>query len=696
MQTIRCERLADDTALVVFDRPQSGANVFDRATLDLLETQLDEIDHAGAHGVIFHSAKPAIFVAGADLFSIRSMSDEELREFIALGQRVFGKIAALRMPTVAAVHGAALGGGLELCLACDWRIASADRATKLGLPETKLGIIPAWGGSTRLPRVIGLAKALDAILGGKTFNAKKALALGLIDDIVPRAYLIETAREYLARGKRSPKRRGHPFLSAALAKVLRPKIQHDLQKTTRGHYPALDRALDVVLRAASMSNEESGLALERAAIAELITLESTKNLLRLFALQERAKKLRSSTASEAPRSKVAQVAVVGAGVMGSGIAQWLSARGIDVRLHDVNAERVALGMASVANLYEGAVKRRILSATEARRGMDRISPVAGEPRFGRSQFVIEAASEKMEVKKQIFARLDELTDSTTILATNTSALSIDALAAVTRDPARVIGMHFFNPVHRMQLVEVIAGSATAPATIDATLALVQQIGKLPLLVRDRPGFLVNRVLVPYLIEAGVLFEGGAEATHIDEAMLEFGMPMGPLRLIDEVGVDIASDVARTLAAAFPDHVQVPRLLGEMERRGLLGKKSGKGFFEYKKNGDPLPCRDAQQLRLAHGRHWSQHDLQSRMALLMVNEAARCLAEKTVATAADVDFGMVMGTGFAPFRGGPLRYADALGTRTVVAELQRIADAGNPHHAPCALLCEMNGRNFYDD
>jgi 3-hydroxyacyl-CoA dehydrogenase/enoyl-CoA hydratase/3-hydroxybutyryl-CoA epimerase len=697
MQTIRSERLPDDTVVVTFDRPQSSANIFDRATLDLLETQLDEINHLGAHGVIFASAKPAIFVAGADLFSIQAMHDAELREFIALGQRVFAKVAALRMPTVAAVHGAALGGGLELSLACDWRVASPDRSTKLGLPETKLGIIPAWGGSTRLPRVVGLPRALDAILGGKTYTAKKALALGLVDDIAPRAYLIDTARTWLDRGKRTLPRRGHPAVSAALAKILHAKVRRDLRKKTRGHYPALDCALEVVVHAASAAREETGLALERAAIAELIALPATKNLLRLFVLQERAKKMRSAPAPATPeRTRIARAGIIGAGVMGAGIAQWLTARGVEVLLHDVNAERIGAGMARIAHLYDNAVERRILSAHDATRGMDRLSPIPGEMRLGRAQFVIEAASEKMEIKTQIFQKLDEVTDAATILATNTSALSIDALARSTRHPARVVGMHFFNPVHRMQLVEVIAGPTTSQATIDGTLAFVQQIGKLPLPVRDSPGFLVNRVLVPYLIEAGFLFESGLPAQVIDEAMLEFGMPMGPLRLIDEVGVDIAADVARTLASAFPDHIKVPPLLMEMERRGLLGRKSGRGFFEYKKRGEPAPCPAAEQLRRSRAASIHESDLSSRMVLLMVNEAARCLAEKVVATPADVDFGMVMGTGFAPFRGGPLRHADAVGTGAVTAELARIAATGSPQHAPCAFLRELNGRPFYED
>jgi 3-hydroxyacyl-CoA dehydrogenase/enoyl-CoA hydratase/3-hydroxybutyryl-CoA epimerase len=362
----------------------------------------------------------------------------------------------------------------------------------------------------------------------------------------------------------------------------------------------------------------------------------------------------------------------------------------------VNAERVASGIATITLLYEDAIKRRIMSRTEARRAIDRVSPIVGEMRFERVHIVIEAASEKMEVKKQIFQRLDEATDEATILATNTSALSIHTLAACTRHPSRVIGMHFFNPVHRMQLVEVVTGPETATRTVDTVLGFVQQLGKLPLLVRDSPGFLVNRVLVPYLIEAASLFERGVDARVIDEAMLDFGMPMGPLRLIDEVGVDIAADVARTLAAAFPDHIAIPSILSEMESRRLLGRKSGRGFYDHRKGSETAVCEEAEGLRKAHENRFTAAELQTRMALLMVNESARCLAENIVATPADVDFGMVTGTGFAPFRGGPLRYADSLGTRAVVDELRRIADAGSPHHAPCALLAQMNGRPFYTD
>ena len=312
--------------------------------------------------------------------------------------------------------------------------------------------------------------------------------------------------------------------------------------------------------------------------------------------------------------------------------------------------------------------------------------------------MIEAAVEKMDVKKVIFRRLDELVGDDAILATNTSALSITELAAATRHPGRVVGLHFFNPVHKMQLVEVVVGRDTAPETARRALRFAQQIGKLPVLVKDSPGFLVNRILIPYLIEAGALFWNGASVQDIDDAMLDFGMPMGPLRLIDEVGTDIALDVATTLAAAFSNRLCVPDVLAAMLSAGLLGRKAGKGFYRHGKKGEAKPNKDAAKLRPPRlPNPPARDDLEQRMVLLMVNEAARCLEEGIVETPGDVDFAMVMGTGFAPFRGGPLRHADSMGTAKVVEELSRLGDAAGPHYAPCARLRDMAkaGRCFYE-
>ena len=393
--------------------------------------------------------------------------------------------------------------------------------------------------------------------------------------------------------------------------------------------------------------------------------------------------------------------------MGAGIAQWLSIRGQRVILRDVDAARVAAGMAGIAKLFADGVRARALTEHEARTAMDRITPAATEISLRGADIVIEAAVEKMTVKKTIFQRLDELTREDTILATNTSALSITELAAATRHPGRVVGIHFFNPVHKMQLVEVVIGDATAPEVAQRAVQFVQRIGKLPVVVRDRPGFLVNRILLPYLSEAGELFAAGADLVAIDEAMLDFGMPMGPLRLTDEVGVDIAADVASTLAAAFPDRMHVPAILGRMIAAGMLGKKSGAGFYRYASGGEPEvnPAalalqRDAGTLVCASGSqagvppsHYAE-----RLALLMVNEAAACLGDHVAASAGDIDLAMVMGTGWAPFRGGPLRYADSLGAKRVFETLLQFAETAGPRYAPCALIAELarTGGRFHEN
>ncbi|MEA3188718.1 MAG: 3-hydroxyacyl-CoA dehydrogenase / enoyl-CoA hydratase / 3-hydroxybutyryl-CoA epimerase [Chthoniobacter sp.] len=702
MPNLRHEINDDRICVVTFDRPDSSANIFDRATLNELGEQVDALaGNEQIAGVVFMSAKPSIFIAGADLNALQNASETELEHFIELGQSVFKRLAALKMPTIAAIHGACVGGGYEMCLACDYRIATPDRATKIGLPETKLGILPAWGGSTRLPRLIGVPRALDIILGGKTPAAKQALRLGLIDALAPREYLLRAASRVIAHGlpRRHKRSWQIPFVSAAIASVISPFVRAKLQRKTRGHYPALPKALEVVAGAPSVWNENESFARERVAVLELARTEAARNLLRIFRLQERAKKLTvAPTAVSSPHPDEKKVVVIGAGVMGAAIAQWLSARGQRVVLRDIDADRVAAGMARIARLYDSGVKRRRLERREARDGMDRISPAATEVPLHDADLVIEAAVEKMDLKKQIFTRFDEVAGAQTVLATNTSALSVSELASATKNPGRVVGIHFFNPVHQMQLVEVVTGRETSNETIQRAVAFVQRIGKLPVVVRDSPGFLVNRILLPYLVEAGHFFEMGATAADIDEAMLDFGMPMGPLRLIDEVGLDIAVDVAATLAAKFPDRMRVPTVLTKMMGAGMLGRKSGRGFYVHSKNGEVTPNREAAEFRASEAAEGLERmELQRRMVLLMVNEAARCLEEKVVAEAADVDFGMIMGAGFAPFRGGPLRFADASGLSEICGELAHLVEVGGPHFAPCELLSQMaaSGKKFYE-
>lgn len=700
MANIRRETLEDGIFHLVFDRPDSAANIFDFDTLSELESHIDAISapDQNAKGLIISSAKPAIFIAGADLFSIRKMNGEEVKTFIQRGQGVFTKLAGLEFPTVAAVHGAALGGGYEVCLACDWRIASTADATKIGLPETKLGILPAWGGCTRLPRLLSVPKALDVILSGQTYKPRHALRTGLVDEVVPREHLLLAARKWLDKGKREHTLAHSPAVNAMVDAVIAPKARHEVQRKTHGHFPAVEKALEVVLKGSASWDEADSLERERDAIAELIATETTKQLMNLFFAQERAKKF-SVPDAPADLPPVKRAAVIGAGVMGSGIAQWLSSRGVPVILRDVNAERIAEGMGNITGLYASAVRQRIFTEVEARRGRDLISPAHTEVPLKHVDLVIEAASENMEIKKTIFQQLDALTGPGTILATNTSALSISTLAAATKDPTRVVGLHFFNPVHKMQLVEVIMGQQTTPAVAQRALRFAQRIGKLPVLVKDSPGFLVNRILVPYLIEAGVMFWNGAEVKDIDQAMLDFGMPMGPLRLIDEIGADIALEVAATLTAAYPNRLHVPDVLPAMQGTMMIGRKMGRGFYKYRKGTDASPNKEAVKLRPPGApKSPGREEIEQRLALLMINEAARCLEERIVGSPSEVDLAMVMGTGFPPFRGGPLRYADSLAIAKVFDDLNRFSESAGPLYAPCGLIRDMakSGKRFYED
>jgi len=688
----------DGICVLTFDRHGSSANVFDLRTLDELAGQLDFIERqTKLKGVIFISAKRSIFIAGLDLNLLReNTSPDEVRALIERGQAVMNRVAALTIPTVAAIHGAAVGGGCEISLACDYRIASPDRATKIGLPETKIGLLPAWGGSTRLPRLIGLPKALDIILGGKTVPAKLALKLGMVDELSPVECLIAAAARKISEGK--PSRPDHWLTNNALAaSVIRSRVRKQVLRKTRGNYPAVLKALDVVTRGSSRSIGAS-LALEHDGMFELAQTDACRNLIRVFFMQERAKKRTLPVeVSQARARPVARTAVIGAGVMGAGIAQWISTRQLPVILRDINTEQVAKGMARVAKLYHDGVKHHIFTPHEARDGLDRVSPAPMEVPLRQVDIIIEAAVENLELKKKIFQRLDELVSENTILATNTSALPISEMAAGTRHPERVVGLHFFNPVHRMQFVEVIAARQTAPEILQRALRFVQQIGKLPVVVKDSPGFLVNRILMPYLIEAGNLFETGARIEDLDEVMLDFGMPMGPMRLLDEVGLDVSLHVAETLAAKFSDRMKIPDCLRKMTVAGLLGRKSWRGFYlhEKSKGAKPNP-QSSTYVQSGKARALSRQELQERMVFLMVNEAARCLEEQIVTDPADVDFAMIMGTGFAPFRGGPLRHADTVGAARLVGAMNHLVASGTAHFAPCDLLAEMaaNGKKFY--
>lgn len=645
-------------AHLVFNRPNSGANLFDVLALEETVSAAEELmSRRDLKGLIISSAKPKIFIAGADLNTLGKLRGKEMEDILVLGQKMANSIEALPFPKVAAINGACAGGGYELALACDWRVSGDASSVKIGLPETKLGILPGWGGSTRLPKLIGLPNALPLILGGKLLNAQSAKRKGLTDEYCPSENLLALAEQYLEKGFRTRKTfpKYHNPLSVA---VIRSQARKNLMKKTRGHYPALLSALNVCCDGVGCTLEKS-LQNERDEFLRLSESEVGKNLLNLFFLSEKAKKLKITEGGEPLLLKpVKDVVVIGSGVMGAGIAYWLTGRGFPTLLKDLNPAALAKGISGIDKLYAEAKKRHVMSKNKAQTCRDLLSATTQNVPLTRD-LIIEAAVEDLGVKKKIFTGLAAESRPDTILATNTSALPISEIAASIPYPERVIGIHFFNPVHRMPLVEIVKTEYTSPETLAATVAFVQRIGKSPVIVKDSPGFLVNRVLVPYLVEAAMLFINGADPKVIDEAMLDFGMPMGPIRLLDEVGLDVGMHVAHTLAEAFPDRMHVPDLLQNMIEKGHLGKKTGKGFYLYEKGKSIGINPEAAKYQTGQAYTGDAQDIAQRLSKMMCDETQRCVDDGIISSAEEADLAMILGTGFAPFKGGPVTYLNNL-------------------------------------
>lgn len=652
---------ADRLAWLTFDTPGAGINVWNETSLNEFRTALATVRTSAARALLLRSAKPQVFIAGADLKALRHAPARQLEPLLSLGQEAFDQLAGLPLPKIALIHGACLGGGLEAALACDLRLASDSESTRLGLPETQLGLVPAWGGSTRLPRRIGLAAALELIVSGRTLAPAAALKLGLVDEVVPAGQLEAAARRHLAADLPKPALpwRRRVWHLPGLRHLLAHRARAQVLARTRGLLQAPLRA--VALAAGNLARSwPKAMAAERQTLLELVRTPETGRLIDLFFQREAAAKKPHDRGVALP---VHEVAVIGAGVMGSGIAQWAAVRGLRVLLQDVSPEALARGQQRVQALLAEGVRRRALTRQESRSALDRLTPEHQPVPLGHCPLVIEAASEDMALKKRLFAGLAARCGHDTLLATNTSALSVTELAETLPHPERVIGLHFFNPVHRMPLVEVITTRHTSEDAVATAVALVQHLGKTPIVVADSPGFVVNRILMPYLMEAVRLYESGVPAVWIDEAMLEFGMPMGPLRLLDEIGLDVAVHVSRTLQTAFPERLAASKTLENWVQEGRLGRKSGRGFHDY----DRLA---------ASGRRRSDaallESIQQRLVLLLSNEAARCAAEHLVRQPSDIDLAMVLGTGYPAFRGGPLAWLQDYGVENVRLELRQLA------------------------
>ncbi len=696
---------ADGIAWLTLDRPGSKANLLTRGVMERLDGVLAEVEAGAAAGriraLVIRSGKPGMFIAGANIDEIADITDPAEGEAGArTGQAVFTRLDRLPVFTVAAIDGVCLGGGTELALACDYRIAADTPATRIGLPETQLGIIPGFGGTTRLPRLVGLAAALPLILTGKPVNASKAYRIGLVDERVHPAILFDRSGalvlQALAGNRPAPRKRslmrratenplGRNFVLAQAHK--------QVMKETRGRYPAPLAALETLKRIEPLPLE-AALAEEARTLGRLIVTPVSKNLIHVFRLMEAAKK---PVTAATPRA-VSKVGVVGAGVMGGGIAQLLAYRGLEVRLKDIAPAALGHGLRTARELFDRIVKRGRLHRRQAERMMAAISPTLDYSGFGTTQLVIEAVVERMDVKKSVLKELEGEVEPGTVLTSNTSALSITEMQGVLQRPADFCGMHFFNPVNRMPLVEIVRGERTGDEAVATVWAATRKLDKTPLVVKDGPGFLVNRILAPYMNEAGWLLADGAAVDAIDRALVAFGMPMGPLRLLDEVGLDVAHHVSGILYQAFGERMKPAPALDRLPATKRLGRKGGLGFYGYQ--GGREKAVDAgiyAALGLPGERRELLRDtIQERCVLVMVNEAARVLAEGIVREAGDVDLGLITGTGFPPFRGGLLRWADTLGTATVMEKLERCARELGPRFEPAPLIRERAaaGTPFY--
>lgn len=696
---------------LTFDDPDRKVNVLTEAVMRRLAELAGEAHRLAAarqiRALVIASGKPDSFIAGADVDAIAQVADRAAGTAASrLGQRIFDEVARLSVPTVAAIHGICLGGGTELSLACRHRVASDSPKTRIGLPEVKLGILPAWGGTSRLPRVVGLQAALPMLLTGEPVSASKAKRIGLVDEVLPAPGFKDRVARFaqgVAEGA-APERSGHGLLATVLEgtppgrAIILAAARKQVRAKTGGAYPAPFAILDVLAKGLGHSLESS-LALESAAAGELIAGDVSKNLIHVFHLSETAKK---PPVPGAAGRKVDHAAVLGAGVMGGGIAQLMAYKDIHVRMKDVKHEAVAGGLKHARQLFDDAVERRKMTAREADQRMELISGGVEYHGFLECDLVIEAVVEKLEVKRAVLREVEGKVGPDCVLATNTSSLSVDAMAEALRRPQELVGMHFFNPVHRMPLVEVVRGARSSDEAVATVYRLALDLGKVPVVTADGPGFVVNRILGPYLNEAGWLLADGATVEQIDGAARSFGMPMGPIRLLDEVGFDIAKHAAATLHQAFGERMQPSALLEALGPTGRLGRKNARGFYLYEGGRDQgvdgsVYADLAGVVPAERGEGPGPDEIRRRLVLAMVNEAARILADRIVTRAGDVDLAMIMGTGFPPFRGGLLRYADSLGAPTVLGQLQDLAARHGPRFAPAPPLVDLaaKGRGFYD-
>ncbi|WP_199100367.1 3-hydroxyacyl-CoA dehydrogenase NAD-binding domain-containing protein [Dyella sp. ASV21] len=657
----------DDSGIVTLSLDCAGSNVntFSRVVLDELSQIIERLAIEKPAGVLIHSAKPFGFAVGANIREFVTYAQQgTILENIEHGQRVFESLARLPCPTVAAVHGACMGGGTELILACRQRIAADDDKTRIGLPEVMLGIFPGWGGSARLPRLIGAPEALPIMLTGKALSAKRALAVGLIDRVAPPGELLAEARALLRRPSARPlaQRAKAWATNTWLARqIIAPMVlKQTAAKVRKEHYPAPFALIDVWKRGGPHIQQR--LKLEARAVAKLGETSTAQNLIRIFFLQQRLKGQGSGV-----EHGIKHVHVVGAGVMGGDIAAWAALKGFEVTLQDREMKYIQPALDRARQLYE----KKLKTADKVETAVRRLRADVEGKGVAQADLAIEAIYENAEAKKSLYAAIEPQFQADELLATNTSSIPLDELRVGLKAPQRFLGLHFFNPVAQMPLVEVVRHDRLDPDAEKRALAFCKAIGKLPVAVKGTPGFLVNRILMPYLLEAMRLYSEGVPGPLLDKEAKKFGMPMGPIELADTVGLDVCASVGKELAPFLG--LELPPGLEDKLADGKRGKKDGQGIYVWQDGKPQKPEVDPDYVVPA--------DLQDRMILPMVNEAVACLTDLVVDDADLLDAGVIFGTGFAPFRGGPIQYLRSEGAAVVKGKLERLAQRYGERFAP---------------
>jgi 3-hydroxyacyl-CoA dehydrogenase/enoyl-CoA hydratase/3-hydroxybutyryl-CoA epimerase len=654
---------ADGIGWIILDDPAARANILNPATQGALRAAVMALSAQPVRAVVVISAKEKIFIAGADLKWLSALADVKSATLAAReGQELFGLLAGFKVPVVCAIHGACAGGGYELALACTWRIASDARETVIGLPEVSIGLIPGWGGCARLPRLIGVPAAVEHMLKATLVPAAAALKTGLVDELVPPAELKARAKATALRLADSgvPSRPVPPEMPADFF-----ASQRKLALTRLRGQPAPLAMLDAVEKTAGLPLV-TALDLEAALFGGIAAGETAKNLIQVFFLKDAVKKLTVDAwfpkpVSAVPAPPARLVGIVGAGVMGSGIAHWCAMHGYGVILNDTSKEALQRGVAVIRDLFADAVKRGRLTGDEAHRMTGGIGITTTLEDFDMCDLVIEAIVENVAAKQKLFAELSRVVRLDCVLASNTSALPIEECTATATHPDRTVGLHFFNPVGRMPLVELVLSPHTSRATAERTLAFAKSLGKTPVICKSAPGFFVTRVLFFYLNEACRLWEQGVPTEVIDRAMRDWGWPMGPMRLIDEVGVDVSDFIYGEMRHYFSGRFQGAAVCGRMLADGLKGRKNGAsaGFYDYANGREVLNPAMAKYVPDAVT-PMETKVIQDRLNGVMIDETRRVLAEGVLKTADDADFALLMGAGFPAFRGGLMRYARSAG------------------------------------